>query len=448
MITVHALGGFEVRDGELPVPIASKKARALLAYLAVHAGQSVARDRLAALLWEDSNDTQARHSLRQALAALRKALPAADELLTADGESIRLSGDVSLDATMLEQLVRTGHADGLERAVELYRGDFLEGLNARSGSFEDWLMVERTRLREQMLEGTEALLAHLRDKGAIERASRIAVRLVALDPIRESAHRALMELYALLGQHAAALRQYRRCRETLQRVLGVTPEPETDLLYRRILEQRRIAPVATQTALPPAGVSPPPPSSTAETAPRHATVVSIVLADFLMATHRLDAESVHELLMAFRRIVDAAVDNYAGRVIRQDGHTLTAAFGVARAQASDPVRALKAASAIHEQLDALAGVDGPLRARIGVASGQLLVTTTGEAIDTISGAALKFAEHLAVSCPKGEIMVTDAVHSAASHWIEGEPLADFLVHDEAQPTVWRVTSVRSRARNS
>jgi TolB-like protein/Tfp pilus assembly protein PilF len=73
----------------------------------------------------------------------------------------------------------------------------------------------------------------------VEPAIRWALRILAVDPVHEPAHRGLMELYAAQGRHAAALRQYEQLRETLSRELGTRPEPETDALVRRIRDDRR-----------------------------------------------------------------------------------------------------------------------------------------------------------------------------------------------------------------
>ncbi len=453
MIEIVTLGGFEMRLAGESVPVASKKSRALLAFLGMQNGQAVARDRLAGLLWEDSNDTQARHSLRQALAALRKLMGGAGTCLVAETDAIALAEGVAVDAVDLADLVMTGSTDSLRSALDSYKGDFLDGLNPRSASFEDWQLVERERLRELVLRGSESLLNQLQQDGALEPATQVALRMVALDPIREPIHRSLMTLYASQGQHAAALRQYRRCRDTLRRVLGVTPEPETETLYRDIVARR---------AAPTPSVSPGPaevtldaeqprnePVSNDSTEPRHVTVLSVALADFLMVTRDLDAEGVHQLLSEFRALVLAAVKNYGGRLMRQDNNELSAIFGVPKAQASDALRALRAAQEMHEHLTELSDSRGghTLRARAGIASGPLLVTMRGDEINTISGPPIKFADHLAVSCKPGEVMVTDDVHSAAAGWTEAERIADFLVHDDAQPTVWRVNTVHKSMRS-
>ncbi|PUB81427.1 MAG: hypothetical protein DBP02_18280 [gamma proteobacterium symbiont of Ctena orbiculata] len=84
-------GGFQlIDDSGTAVDLRSRKAKALLAWLALHQEKPQPRDRLALLLWEESNDAQARHSLRQALSGLRKVLGDHADALAADQESVLL----------------------------------------------------------------------------------------------------------------------------------------------------------------------------------------------------------------------------------------------------------------------------------------------------------------------------------------------------------------------
>ena len=207
----------------------TRKTRALLAYLAVHPGQSQARDKLATLLWGESGHTQARTSLRQSLAALRKSLgAAATTALHVDPKTISLDpAVVEADVDRFERLVAEASPAALEEAVALYRGELLEGFEEGAAPFEDWLLTERERLRERALEALARLLRHQADTGDLEAAIRTAQKLVAVDPLQEAAHRTLMRLYLGQGRRANALRQYQTCVGVLQRELGVEPEPET-----------------------------------------------------------------------------------------------------------------------------------------------------------------------------------------------------------------------------
>ena len=238
-VRLALLGGFEARltPSGRPLAVPKAKAKALLAYLALHPGQSFARDTLAALLWPEFAEEPARHSLRQTLFVLRKSVPSVDLLVDGDGIALR-PASVSVDAGDLERLAANGTPEALTEAAALYRGDLLDGLRMTETPFEDWLLGERERLRGLGRGVLQCLMEQERKVGRGADAIHTATRLLAVDPLDESAHRALMELYAANGHRGRALRQYQLCTATLQRELGVRPEPETTRLYQEVLEQK------------------------------------------------------------------------------------------------------------------------------------------------------------------------------------------------------------------
>ncbi len=236
-LQIRLLGGFEAwLDAGQELVLKGRKAQALLAFLAAAPGVARSRDQLTGLLWSDRAEEQARGSLRQALAELRRALDGADPApLEAGREAVNLdAGAVDCDVAELERLIAEGGAGSLSRVAELYRGELLEGFGAADPAFDDWLAVERARLSELALGALGALLDHLTSTGETERAVAVARRLLALDPTREPAHRALMRLYAGQGDRALALKQYQTCREVLARELDVAPEAATEALHEEI----------------------------------------------------------------------------------------------------------------------------------------------------------------------------------------------------------------------
>jgi DNA-binding SARP family transcriptional activator len=241
-LNLRLLGGFDVRIASgPPLTLQTRKTQALLAYLALSGGATHPRDKLTALLWGGTGDRQARHSLRQALSTLRKVLAAADASpeIVVEGEHVTLDlSAVSVDAALFERRVRQGTLEALEGAVDLYRGDLLEGLPVREPAFEEWLLAERERLRELVLQALARLVALHERRGDAGVAIRFAQRLLAMDALHEAAHRALMRLYARDGRRGAALRQYQVCLDVLQRELGTEPEPETRELYHALLRRR------------------------------------------------------------------------------------------------------------------------------------------------------------------------------------------------------------------
>jgi DNA-binding SARP family transcriptional activator len=212
-LTLTLLGGFQGRVGAgAALTIPTRKAQALLAFLALPPGRSHPREKLASLLWGGMREPQARRGLRQALFMLRKAVATEPPALLIAGQTVALNPiSVDVDVVEFESRVAEGTPAALERATSLYRGEFLEGLAPREAPFEEWLLAERERLRELALEALAKLLLDQRRAGATEAALQTALRLLALDPLQEPVHRSLMRLYVQLGRRAAALRQYQVC---------------------------------------------------------------------------------------------------------------------------------------------------------------------------------------------------------------------------------------------
>ncbi len=250
-LALRLLGGFECKTSlGHPVPIRSQKAQALLAYLACHPGQSHPRDKLATLLWPEIDDHQARANLRKALFVLRPALAAAPSSLRIEEGAVALdTGALDIDVVAFERLVRQGTPQALQQAADLYRGDLLEGLGVTETPFEEWLVGERERLRELALEALARLLARQTRLEEPAAAVATALRLLALDPLQEAVHRALMRLYARHGRRDAALRRYQSCVDTLRRELGVEPAAETRQLYQEVLRSRATPSEAARTAI-------------------------------------------------------------------------------------------------------------------------------------------------------------------------------------------------------
>src|ERR1700688_3800467 len=145
---LRLLGAFavEVNAGRpIAVALRSKKARALLAYLAMKPDWRASREELATLLWGDTPDSQARHSLRQCVMSLRHDLHrVAPELLFMDREAIELRAqDLAVDAREFMSLARSDRPDELRRATELWRGGFLADIALDIEEFDAWQRREQ-----------------------------------------------------------------------------------------------------------------------------------------------------------------------------------------------------------------------------------------------------------------------------------------------------------------
>ena len=246
-LTLSLLGPPHIARDGMPLQVDTRKAIALLAYLAV-TGAPQRRDTLATLLWPDSDQPGARAALRRTLSALNRAL--AGEWLSVERETVGLRRDPALRfdvAQFREGLARCrrhGHAAAevcpaclplLADAAALYRDDFLAGFTLRdSPAFDDWQLAQAEELRRDLAGALERLVAGCSAQGEFAAALAHARRWLALDPLHESAHRWLMRVYAWAGQRAAALQQYRACVRVLDRELGVAPLEETTRLYHAI----------------------------------------------------------------------------------------------------------------------------------------------------------------------------------------------------------------------
>ncbi len=254
-LVIRLLGPFQVTLNSYPVTgFAYDKVRALLAYLAVEADRFHRREALAALFWPDHPPKLARQNLRQSLATLRRAIDdqnVSPPFLLINGDTVQFnfSEHTWLDVAAFRTHLETdGHVHPyadiescrscihhLEKAVALYRGEFLADLLlGDSPEFETWAVTCREQFCIQALTALYHLTRHYLRRGEYGPAQTYALRQIALAPYREEAHRQLMRILARTGQRSAALAQYQTCRRIVAEEFGVEPSPQTQALYKRI----------------------------------------------------------------------------------------------------------------------------------------------------------------------------------------------------------------------
>ena len=224
---LRLLGGFDLRDSAgRAVELPTRKCELLLAYLAMPASQAHGRDKLAALLWPDRDEEQARGSLRKALSAIRSVLGA--EALRGDRDTVALeAGRISVDAEQLAALAAQASRAAPTDGADLRYGEFLDSRPSIGADFADWLAFERTRCRNLAQTVLDAAARGLAAAGLYREAIAVAQRLLSLDGLREESHRLLMRLHAECGERSQAQAQFQACRDLLKRELGVQPSPET-----------------------------------------------------------------------------------------------------------------------------------------------------------------------------------------------------------------------------
>ncbi len=250
-----------VKHGERTLTFSTRKALALLVYLAVEGGLHT-RQTLSEALWPELDAEHGRAALRATLLELRKLLershaPGERTHLLVERETLALEQNSSLllDLRIVEALSKhigrgvdppagqepEAWLAQLEQATRLARGPFLASFTLRDSPFFD----DRTRqhreywhLRVHQL--FDALSRIYERAGDVERAIETVSRWLGFDPLQEEGYRRLMRLRFSLGDRAGALRAYSDCRDVLASGLQLEPEPETVALAKRL---RRTAPV-------------------------------------------------------------------------------------------------------------------------------------------------------------------------------------------------------------
>ena len=245
------------RDGAL-VTFDTRKATALLALLAV-TGREHSRDQLADLLWPEADSVKGRASLRRTLSVTAAAM--GDGLIISRAAVALEPSAVQVDVREFEALIARPDTASLERAVQLYRDDFLAGFTLRAcPDFEEWQTSVSEELRQSLARGLQRLVAACIADGSLERATGHARRWLQLDPLHEPAHQAIIRLLGWAGQRSAAMRQYRSLVRILDRDLAVRPLPETTRLYDDVRAGRLGPPpvAAQRSASDPRPASDPP----------------------------------------------------------------------------------------------------------------------------------------------------------------------------------------------
>ena len=246
-LEIRLFGSPEVTLHGRPVEVDTRKAIAMLSYLAVEG--SADRDTLAGLYWGDSSHDRARATLRRTLSALRAAV--GNEMIGADRNRVWLTGEHTSDIADFSAAVAETDTHGhdpvdvcaecvrpLERATSLYRGDFLGAFSVRNApEFEDWARNVTESFRLKAGEAYRRLAYARASVGDYPAAIGAATRWIALDDLHEPAHRLAMLLNAWAGDRPGAIHAYRECVATLDRELGVPPLAETTELFEAIMDE-------------------------------------------------------------------------------------------------------------------------------------------------------------------------------------------------------------------
>ncbi|MEX2446917.1 MAG: BTAD domain-containing putative transcriptional regulator [Dehalococcoidia bacterium] len=215
----------------------SERSKELFFYL-LHRGRPLRKEEIALELWPDASPKQLNSAFHSTLYRLRRAIHPQVVVQSGGGYQVNPEFDISYDAREFEEGAAqadraepgsSAWADGLSRAVGLYRGPF-------APTFEsDWAEYERRRYEEIYLSSMLALSAAALRRGDSAEAVRMAESVIAVDPLNEDATYRAMEAHARRGHLERATRAYRRLSDALREEVGSTPSSRLRALYERVL---------------------------------------------------------------------------------------------------------------------------------------------------------------------------------------------------------------------
>jgi DNA-binding SARP family transcriptional activator len=225
---VALLGRFELTCGGVRVQV-PMSAQRVLAFVALHE-HSVLRAHVAGSLWLETSEARAHANLRSALWRLHRC---GGRLVDATCNGLRLGAEVHVDLREAEAVARRIISDAdpsshVSPEVLVLAGDVLPDW------YDEWVLLERERFRQLRLRALETLSDRLVEAGRLAEALDAAQAAVGAEPLRESAHRALVRVHLVEGNAGEAVRQYRLFRHLLGEQLGLEPSERMEELMRSI----------------------------------------------------------------------------------------------------------------------------------------------------------------------------------------------------------------------
>lgn len=337
-LRVEMLGWLQARAGRTIINhFRTRKSATLFSYLAYHCHRSHPREVLAEMLWPDTRAELSRNRLSQALWSMRHELARSGAdvslLLETNHSSVHLNARTDVHdfaAAVEEKGTRSARIASLTRALQVYRGELLPG------RYDEWILTERSRLRDLFVTATHELASLLRQEGNPRAAVIAAQRGLHEDPLSEIALCDLMQAQVEMGAPQLALRAYHEAEARLKVELDERPSAQTRELARQIVSVSS-SPVSVLEALPAPANEP-------------ATTTTAVLVQVGGLTRPWWFSALAQL--------ESEIARSRGQVLRKEPRTLLAGF-------AHPVDAFDCALRMREMLGRLpCPVDAPLDVRL------------------------------------------------------------------------------------
>ncbi len=231
---IELLNHFRVTS-EDALPALGHAGERLVAYVALE-DRHLSRDRIAGALWPDTTQSRATANLRRALSLVRRHAPG---LVQSDAHCLSLVKGVGVDAraqrSLIEAITGGERTTATADELRLLRGDLLPDWD------ESWLAASRQELRQLRLISLEAVAAAHLDQGRPASALAVALCVASDEPLRESAHRLVVQAHVALDNWAEATYQYTRYRTLLWAELQLRPGAGMEALIRPVLRNSAYA---------------------------------------------------------------------------------------------------------------------------------------------------------------------------------------------------------------
>ncbi len=233
-LSISLVGRLTLRFDGRTVELRTRKAAAVLGYLALSETKHESRERLVGLFWSRSDEEKARASLRQVVKELRFVLDQAGFPGFAAGRlSIGIDvAQVEVDVESILRLAEGALIHPLLLNTRRLHERLLEGMDDLDPSFRVWILAKRQTIQERLLRNLDAALTSTQISGETRR--QVAAAVANLDPTHEQACCCLMQGYAEDGDTAGALRIYKALWELLDRDYGMEPAKATQDLVARV----------------------------------------------------------------------------------------------------------------------------------------------------------------------------------------------------------------------
>jgi class 3 adenylate cyclase/DNA-binding SARP family transcriptional activator len=468
------LGGFALTGPDGPVDLPSKKLAGLLAYLALVGPDPQSRERLVTLFWGSHFEAQARQNLRKALSRLRRVL--GQDAFVSVREAISLApGVVACDAVRLQSLIRDTGRASLAEAALLYKGPLLSDVSIAEDAWTEWLDIQRRHIENLALDAMVSLGEQELQAGNHEQALAAASRAVAVNELREDAHRVIVQTLAAAGRKAEALKHFQDLAALLKRELDTEPDTATKELVGALGTQPPARLQNVDEITKPATPEPdhPPPAAAdvmrdshhgitsrshgsqsdeansaaqAGSSPerRQLTVMVCNMVGSAPPSADLDPEELSDRIAPFHKMVTDLAARFKGFAAQYSSDGVVVYFGYPSANEHDAEQAVRAGLVIIDSIRKLKSFgDGPLQARAGIATGQVVVGEQPGIANVRQrvaiGEAPNLAAQLQAAAAPGQVLIAASTRRLVGRMFDcravgGDELRGFLSPVEA----WQV----------